>query len=164
MADVLTPRPTHFEDFVVGTEYRLGPRRVTSEQIIAFAREFDRLPFHLDPAAAEKSIFKGLIASGLHTLSLAASIAVDELLCTSTMTGGLGISELRWTKPVRPDDELWVSLVVAEVEPFPSQLSLGRVRMRFTVANQQGAIVMTALVDYLFGRRCASMPPSDTRR
>src|SRR6187399_1037917 len=53
-----------FDDLTVGMRYKGGEAEVTREDIKRFAAEFDPQPFHLDEAAAEKSMFKGLAASG----------------------------------------------------------------------------------------------------
>lgn len=150
----------YFEDFLPGTNHQLGSRLMESEAIQRFAREFDRLPFHLDPLAAEQSIFGGLIASGLHTLSVAASIVVDDLLLGSSMTGGMGISQLRWLNPVRPGDHISVEVAIVETEVLSKRPRLGRVRMAYTVRNQALATVMVADVDYLFSRREVASPDS----
>lgn len=126
------------------------------EAILRFAGEFDRLPFHLDEAAAGESIFGGLIASGLHTLSVAAGIVVDEYFVDTTMTGGAGISELRWLCPVRPGDTIGVALTIVDTERLAKRPELGRVRIVLDVANQAGQRVMTAHVDYLFRCRAAA--------
>ena len=60
----------HFEDFEPGQVYELGTRAVTESEIVAFAREWDPQPFHIDPEAAKESVFGGLIASGWHTGSM----------------------------------------------------------------------------------------------
>ena len=56
-----TPR-LYWEDFVVGSTREFGAMPVTREATLAFAREFDPQPFHLDDAAAEASIFGRLRA------------------------------------------------------------------------------------------------------
>lgn len=143
----------YFEDFRVGTSYRLGRKAVTKDSVLRFAQEFDRLPFHVDEDAAQRSMFGGLIASGLQTLCMAASIIVEDLLIGSAMTGGLGMSNVRWLRPVRPGDSIEVGLLVAETEIMRKQPELGRVRVDLTVFNQDEVVVMTAAVDYLFKRR-----------
>ena len=55
-----------FEDYVPGAVHDLGSVVVDEQEVIAFARQFDPQPFHLDKERAEESVFGGLIASGLH--------------------------------------------------------------------------------------------------
>jgi acyl dehydratase len=38
----------YFEDFQVGQVHELGAYEVTREEILAFARQYDPQPFHLD--------------------------------------------------------------------------------------------------------------------
>jgi acyl dehydratase len=54
-----------FDDLALEMRFKSGEVSVTKEDILRFAAEFDPQPFHLDEAAAEKTIFKGLAASGL---------------------------------------------------------------------------------------------------
>src|SRR6185295_12495507 len=65
-----TPR-LFWEDFPVGQVREFGAYRVTREAVLAFARQFDPQPFHLDDAAAEASLFGRLAASGWHTCAIA---------------------------------------------------------------------------------------------
>ena len=53
----------HFEDYPVGLVREFGAYEVTAESVVAFAREFDPQPFHLDPEAARASLLGGLAAS-----------------------------------------------------------------------------------------------------
>ena len=56
-----------FEDVPVGETAVLGTYTFTPENVVAFAREFDPQPFHVDPEAAARSHFGALAASGWHT-------------------------------------------------------------------------------------------------
>ncbi len=67
----------YWEDFQVGDTAELGSHAITQEEIVAFARKFDPQPFHLDPAAARRSIFGGLIASGWHTCAIMMRLFAD---------------------------------------------------------------------------------------
>ncbi|RJR21690.1 MAG: hypothetical protein C4582_07620 [Desulfobacteraceae bacterium] len=58
-----------FEDLVEGEALKCLPFQMKKEQILAFARSFDPQPFHVDETQASHSIFGGLTASSLHTLS-----------------------------------------------------------------------------------------------
>src|SRR5437870_3196748 len=109
----------YLEDFEKGSVIELrGRRTVTREEIIAFAREFDPQPFHLDEDAAKRSPFGGLIASGWHTTAMVMRLIVDEFLAPdSGSLGSPGADEIRWLKPVRPGDTLRLRVTVADVIP-----------------------------------------------
>ena len=53
----------HFEHFPAGTTYELGATRLTSEDIIDYARAWDPMPFHLDPEAARRVLEEGGIST-----------------------------------------------------------------------------------------------------
>jgi acyl dehydratase len=92
----------------------LGSYTFTEENIIAFAKRYDPQPFHVDPEAAKRSPYGGLIASGWHTaavwmkLVLASRRARIEAGAEQTQDNYVspGIRELRWLKPVRPGTTL----------------------------------------------------------
>jgi len=60
----------YYEDLVEGEEHISGPRQVTAEEIIEFARKYDPQYFHIDAEAARRSIFGGLVASGIFTMAV----------------------------------------------------------------------------------------------
>jgi acyl dehydratase len=112
-----------YEDHEVGLKATVGSYRFTREAIIAFARDFDPQPFHLDEAAAAKSIFGGLCASGWHTVSASMRVLVDYrdgLRAAAQARGetlppfglGAGVRDLRWLAPVRPGDEIVFTFAV----------------------------------------------------
>ena len=55
----------HWEDFSPGQVTECGSRLITRAEIVAFAAEYDPQPAHLDEAAAARSHFGRLCASGL---------------------------------------------------------------------------------------------------
>ena len=60
-----------FDDLKLGMRFTSGEATITKEDILRFAAEFDPQPFHLDEAAAEHTVFKGLAASGWHIAAIA---------------------------------------------------------------------------------------------
>jgi acyl dehydratase len=58
-----------FEEITDGERLKCHALVFTREEIIEFAKKYDPQPFHIDERAAEDSIFCGLIASSLHTIS-----------------------------------------------------------------------------------------------
>ena len=91
----------YFEDFVPGAIAEFGPVEVDEAEVVAFAERYDPQPIHIDPDAAEKGPFGGLIASGWHTASLVMRLLVDNYLARDASLASPGIDELRWLWPVR---------------------------------------------------------------
>jgi acyl dehydratase len=142
----------HFEDIQPGQVYELGTRTVTEDELIAFARDFDPQPFHVDLEAAKESVFGGLIASGWHTGALWMRMYVDTML-GSAARGSPGIEELRWLAPVRPGDTLTGRLTVLEATPSATKPDRGTIRIRGEMVNQDGVTVMAMTSRGHFGRR-----------
>ena len=152
------PPPRYFwEDFPVGQVREFGSYRVTREAVLAFAREFDPQPFHLDDAAAEASLFGRLAASGWHTCAMAMRMMCDAYLLESASLGSPGLEKLSWKKPVYPGDTLHVRLEVLESRALASRPGVGLLRSRWEVMNQDDETVLT-MEGYGMFRRRASAP------
>ena len=131
-----------FEDYVPGAVHDLGSVVLDEEEVIAFARQFDPQPFHLDKEWAEKSVFGGLIASGWHTACMAMRLICDQYLSEVSSEGSPGIDELRWLRPVRPGDQLTVRITVLDAKRSRSRPERGIVRSQIETLNQDGEVVM----------------------
>ena len=107
----------YFEDFPPGRTAEYGPRRVTREEIIAFAAQFDPQPMHLDEEAARATMLGGLGASGWHSCCVMMRMIADGLLLDAASMGAPGIDEVHWLTPVRPGDRLTVRGTVLETRP-----------------------------------------------
>ena len=103
------------EDFAVGQTFGSGRLRIGGDRARAFAAEFDPQPFHLDEAAARRSIFGGLTVSGWYTTAVTMRLLVGTDLKPAGGIVGAGLDECRWPRPVRPGDELRVECEVIEV-------------------------------------------------
>jgi acyl dehydratase len=145
--------PLYFEDLAPGQVVELGERTVTEDEIVAFARQWDPQPFHVDPEAARDSVFGGLVASGWHTGAMWMRLYVDSLLDGAASMGSPGIEELRWLAPVRPGDTLRGRLTVLEATPSDRRPDRGTVRIRGEMLNQDGTTVMSMVSRGHFGRR-----------
>ena len=132
----------YWEDFAPGDVIETERAPVTKEEILEFAQEFDPQPFHLDEAAAEKTAFKGLAASGWHTaaMSMALTVAVRPFGPHPLM--GLGVDDLRWMMPVRAGDVLHVEGEVVELTPSRTKPQ-GVAKIKWTAYNQRGEAVYT---------------------
>jgi acyl dehydratase len=133
----------YWEDYQVGAKFELGSKTMTKEEIIDFATKFDPQPFHTDEAAAKKSFFGGLIASGWHTCSECMRLMVDSYLSPGTSLGSPGLDEIRWLKPVYAGDTISARIVIEDKRPSRSKSDIGSVFNRYEVHNQKGELVMT---------------------
>ena len=145
--------PLYFEDLAVGQTFGTGTVVVETEQVKAFAAEFDPQPFHLDEDAARGSLFGGLVASGWHTAALTMGLLVGGELKVVGGLIGMGAEELRWPRPVHPGDVLRVESEVLGLRPSKSQPDRGVVRVRNTTLNQDGQAVMVQVVTMTVPRR-----------
>jgi acyl dehydratase len=131
-----------FDDLTLGMRFKSAEKLVTREDIKRFAAEFDPQPFHLDEAAAENTVLQGLAASGWHTAAIAMRLALDLRPFGPHPLFGIGVDELRWLAPVRPDDMLHLEGEVIELTPSKTKPQ-GVVKVKWTAFNQRGEPVYT---------------------
>ena len=146
----------HWEDFVPGQVNEYGPRRVTRDEIVEFAREFDPQPFHLDEEAAKQTMFGGLAASGWHTCCLFMRMIADGFVNNSASMVAPGVDEVKWLMPVRPGDDLMLRATVLETRASKSRPDMGFVKFKFEMLNAYGAVVMILESSVMQRRREAS--------
>ena len=133
----------YFEDYVSGSTFEYGEISLTADEIIEFARRFDPQPIHIDPDAAVRGPFAGLIASGWHTASVMMRLMADHYISHVASMASPGVDELRWTLPVRPADTLSIRVTVLETKRSRSKPYRGTVRTLIEVMNQNKQVVMT---------------------
>ena len=144
-----------FEDFPPGHFGTFGPRRVTREEILAFAAEFDPQPMHLDEEAAKRSMLKGLSASGWHLCSIMMRMMFDSYIGRTASLGSPGVNEVRWLAPVRPEDDLILDVEVVEARVSSSRPETGIVTFRATVRNAAGQDLCEMVSPIIVSRRAA---------
>jgi acyl dehydratase len=148
------------EDFAVGQTFHAGPVPVHVERMKAFAAEFDPQPFHLDEHAARDTIFGELVASGWHTAAMTMRMLVESDFSPAGGIVGAGFEEFRWTRPVRPGDELRVVAEVVEVRPSRSRPDQGVIKLRTTTLNQRDEPVQVIVGHLIVPRRRPSAAAS----
>ena len=143
----------YFEDFPVGERRQFGTKSVTEDDVMHFARDFDPQPFHIDKAAAQASLYGGIIASGWHTCSIAMRLICDGFLNDSASLGSPGVDEIRWKKPVRPGDALTLFVTTMIAKPSTSKPDRGVLTNLTELVNGRGEVVMTMMAMTMIGRR-----------
>jgi acyl dehydratase len=132
-----------WEDFPVGQTREFGAMPVTREAALAFARDFDPQPFHLDDEAAAASLFGRLSTSGWHTCAMAMRMMCDHYLLESSSLGSPGLENLRWLKPVYPGDTLCMRTTVLDARSMKSRPGIGLVLTQWQMFNQHGEAVLS---------------------
>src|SRR6266851_2254632 len=142
----------YLDDLDVGQRFTSGSYVMEAARIKEFAAEFDPQPFHLEEAAAEVSIFKGLAASGWHTAAVAMRLLVNGGLPFANGIVGLG-GEIAWPKPTRPGDTLHLESEIVEIVQSRTKPNQGVVVVRSTTLNQNGEPVYLLTAKLLVLRR-----------
>ncbi len=159
MKDEVTLRNTnegtkiYWEDFKVGDQKFLGSLKITKEEILSFAERYDPQYFHINEDEAKKSVFNGLIASGWQTCSLIMRIICDSYLINTSSFGSPGIENLKWLKPVRPNDEINLYRKVLSTRQSKSNPIIGIVMVLFKAFNQKDELVLEMTVCQMIGKK-----------
>ena len=143
----------HYEDYTEGSVQTFGPRVITREEMIEYAREFDSQPMHLDEEAAKKSLLGGLAASGWHTCCFMFRMMYDYFIKDSASLGSPGIEETKWLRPVRPGMSLTLRTEILDKRVSKSRPEMGLVRMRAQLLDGSGAPVIEQTSTLLIGVR-----------
>ncbi len=137
-----------FDEFILEQVFETRSIKVSKEEIMSFADQFDPQYMHLDEEKAKQGRFKGIIASGLHTLSLSFRLCIDVGMFGEEVIAGTGINNLRFIKPVFPDDTLYAFIKV--IDKKKTKNNAGIVTMLVTSFTNEGEKVlefeMSALV------------------
>jgi acyl dehydratase len=138
-----TPTTDRFlEDYKAGATYLCGSFSITEDEIIAFAKQYDPQPMHVDPDFAAQGPFGEVIASGWHTVARTMRLIVENFLPHDNLVSP-GVDELRWLRPVRPGDTLTLQITVREVRRSRSKPDRGLLHSSMEVLNQGGELAMT---------------------
>jgi acyl dehydratase len=158
-----------FDDIRVGDTVEVGRHTFTAAAIKSFAARFDPQPFHLDEAAAERSHFRQLCASGWHTACVWMRLLIEcrrredeDRRARGVPIAALGVSpgfrDLQWLKPVYVGDTVAYSTEVIEMRPLASRPGWGVVSWRNTGVNQRGEPVISFISSAFVEREKAGAP------
>jgi oxepin-CoA hydrolase / 3-oxo-5,6-dehydrosuberyl-CoA semialdehyde dehydrogenase len=141
LADGAHPFTKPLATLRIGDTVTGGPRTVTLADIQHFA-EFtgDTFYAHTDEEAAAKNpFFGGRVAHGYLVVAFAAGLFVQPDF--GPVLANYGIDNLRFLTPVKPGDEMTVTLTCKQISPRSGDY--GEVRWDAEITNQQGAVVAT---------------------
>ena len=133
----------YLEDLKTGIFGEFGALTLNKDEMISFSRQYDPQAFHVDEKAAKDSIYGGIIASGLHTLSVLWRQLCDGFALKVSGQGSPGMSSIRWLHPVRPGDTLRTRLEIQKIAPPSNMPGVGRVTLKCLILNQTDKKVLS---------------------
>ncbi len=153
-----------FEHIRMGEQTELGNHEFSHDEMIAYADRYDPQHFHVDDEAAERSVFRGLIASGWHTAAVCQRLTISKRseLAEQTPVPGRGFHarlgpspgfrQLQWLKPVYAEDVIGFSSRVVEKAELRARPEWGIVTSRSEGRNQTGTLVFGVTVQFYVER------------
>jgi acyl dehydratase len=142
----------YWSDIQPGDTFKTESITINRQDILEFAADFDPQPYHLNPEAADASIFGGLCASGWHVTALMMRLLTDTFVARSIdLLGSNGVSELRWRKPVFADDSLDSTITVKAKTPPGPDPRFAYIDCDVEVDNQSGDQVIVLTTSLMIG-------------
>ncbi|NTU27860.1 MaoC family dehydratase [Bacillus tequilensis] len=112
------------DEFTIGQVFKTKSLKVTKDDIMRFAGEFDPQYMHVNEEKASKGRFNGIIASGIQTLSISIKLWVEEEMYGDDVIAGTEMNNIKFIKPVYPDDELHTIVEVLDKQPKRNELGI----------------------------------------
>lgn len=128
-----------FEEFYIGQEFKTKSLRLSKDDIIRFASEFDPQYMHLNEDKANQGRFNGIIASGIQTLAVSFKLWVETGNYGDEVIAGTAMNNIKFIKPVYPGDELYTLVRVTELREKRNETGL--VTVLLTTFNEKEEVV-----------------------
>jgi acyl dehydratase len=144
----------YFEDLAEGARFESGAVDVDRDDMLAYNRQNDPWPFHIDEALAAASPYGGLIASGGYTITLMYRLGHQIYNVPGRRWAVIGA--LQWQvgfpAPVRAGDRLRLRITVG-AKRESSRPQRGHFDLLYEMLNQHDALVLSVLMAGLIARR-----------
>lgn len=129
-----------FNDLQLGDTFKSAEREITVRDIEEFAAlSGDNFYAHMDETQARRNpLFGGRVAHGYFLISAAAGLFVEPNY--GPVLGNYGLNELRFVKPVKPQDRIKVRLTCA-AKSLRAEKGWGEVAWDTEITNQNGETV-----------------------
>lgn len=110
--------------FSIGQVFETKSLKLTKEDIMKFAGEFDPQYMHLDEEKANQGRFNGIIASGMHTLAISFKLWVEQGMYGDEVIAGTRMNNIKFIKPVYPGDALHVIVEVIDIKAAKNETGI----------------------------------------
>jgi len=139
-----------FDEFKIGQVFQTKSLKLTKEDIMRFAGEFDPQYMHLDEEKANQGRFNGIIASGIQTLAISFKLWIEEDLYGDDVIAGTQMNNIKFVKPVYPEDELHI--IVEVIDKKSTKNDSGILTVSLTTFNEKEEKVFEGELSVLINR------------
>ena len=143
----------HYEDLGIDQCDTFGTITVDADEVVEFARRYDPQRFHLSDEGARDTYFGRLAASGWHTAAMTMKLMMTGREAQLASLGSPGLEDLRWRRPVYPEDLLRARVTVTDKRLSRSRPEMGLVHFRVETINQDDVVVMSFTTVSMLARR-----------
>lgn len=132
----------YYEEFTVGQEFQHSwTRTVTEMDNTMFSLlTMNPQPLHLDAHFAEKTEWGQRLFNSLYTLGILVGMSVHDTTLGTTVAN-MGMSDVRFPKPVFHGDTLRAQTRVVSLRDSKSRKDVGLVEFEHTALNQDNVVV-----------------------
>lgn len=147
----------HFEDFEVGRvfEHELSRTVTEADNMMFSLMTMNPQPLHIDAHFAAGTEWGKPLFNSLATLAITIGMSVQDTTLGTTI-GNLGMSEVRFPKPVFHGDTLRARTRIVSKRESRSRPDAGLVEFEHEGINQRGEVVATCRRTGLMRRRTAA--------
>lgn len=143
----------YYEDLDTDQCDTFGPITVDADEVVDFARRYDPQRFHLSDEGARDTYFGRLAASGWHTAAMTMKLMMTGRGAQLASLGSPGLEDLRWRRPVYPEDLLRACVTVTDKRLSRSRPEMGLVHFSVETINQDDVVVMSFTTVSMLARR-----------
>jgi acyl dehydratase len=135
-------RGLHYEEFSVGQVFEHALRRTVTEMdnTLFSALTHNPQPLHIDHHFAAATEWKQPLVNSLFTLGLMIGISVNDTTIGTTI-GNLGMTDVKFPKPVFHGDTMHVTTEVVAMRESKSRSDAGLVTFHHRMFNQRDELV-----------------------
>ena len=132
----------HYKDFTIGQRFEHEWTRTVTEMdnVLISSLTMNVQPLHLDAQFASKTEFGKPLVNSIFTLGLMVGMTVNDTTLGTTI-GNLGMSEVKFPKPVFAGDTLRSRTLVLSKRESKSRSDAGIVEFEHTALNQRDEVV-----------------------
>ena len=133
-----------FDELKLGMTVDTAPAVIEKEKMLAFAREYDNIPLHVDEEYCKTTHFGKSIAPGVMSFMAVWAKYLDVAFFEDALLAGKS-SKIEWVKPVFAEDVLTGKATITKLVPRSEKNGL--VELSIDVYNQDGELVLTNVTE-----------------